>query len=108
MTRATGVTLIADEIQIDWGARIAAAFGESGLDGGSCSIRKELGWRHRSDFSRRRRGEVLNELPHGSESETFACTPLAAAVATEVLQQLETGGWVEKGSLESASVSARR
>ena len=99
VTRATGVTLIADEIQIGLGragSRLLSAsqgwmadlvvLGKS-LGGGIVPISAVVG-----------RGEVLNALPQGSESETFACTPLAAAVAIEVLQQLETGGWIENGA----------
>jgi 4-aminobutyrate aminotransferase-like enzyme len=43
------------------------------------------------------RREVIDALPVGSESETFACTPLAAAVGLEVLDQLTNGPWLARG-----------
>ena len=43
------------------------------------------------------RRDVLDALPLGSESETFACTPLAAAIGLEVMNQLMTGPWLARG-----------
>ena len=97
-TREAGVLLLADEIQIGLGR--AGAFllstkqgwqpdlvvlGKS-LGGGIAPISAVVG-----------RSEVLDALPAGSESETFACTPLAAAVALEVLDQLQSGPWIKRG-----------
>ncbi len=99
VTRATGVTLIADEIQMGLGRAGAQLLSVSqgwqpdlvvlgkSLGGGIVPISAVVG-----------RSDVMSALPVGSESETFACTPLAAAVALEVLNQLETGGWIEQGA----------
>lgn len=38
---------------------------------------------------------LVNGLPAGSESETFAASPLATAVGIEVMQQLRDGPWLK-------------
>jgi 4-aminobutyrate aminotransferase-like enzyme len=97
-TTANGVLMIADEIQMGLGRTGSmllsasqgwqpdlAVLGKS-LGGGIVPISAVVG-----------RAEVIDALPVGSESETFACTPLAAAIGLEVLEQLTTGPWVERG-----------
>ncbi len=99
VTRDAGIVMIADEIQVGLGRAGAillsakqgwqpdlVVLGKS-LGGGIVPISAVIG-----------RSEVLDALPLGSESETFACTPLAAAVAVEVLHQLETGPWIDRGA----------
>lgn len=97
-TAKHGITMIADEIQMglgrcgamllsrnqDWQADLVV-LGKS-LGGGVTPISAVVG-----------RSELLDAIPLGSESETFACTPLAAAVALEVLHQLQCGDWIERG-----------
>lgn len=98
-TRRQGITLIADEIQMGLGRTGAnllsvsqgwqpdmVVLGKS-LGGGIVPISAVIGHR-----------EILDALPPGSDSETFACTPLAAAVATEVLHQLESVDWIQRGA----------
>ncbi|MDX1927087.1 MAG: aspartate aminotransferase family protein [Pirellulaceae bacterium] len=102
LRRATadkGVLLIADEIQMGLGRTGTMLLSTSqgwqpdlivlgkSLGGGIVPISAVVG-----------RAEVMNALPIGSESETFAGTPLAAALALEVLEQLTTGPWLERGS----------
>lgn len=50
------------------------------------------------------RSDVLDALPPGSESETFAASPLATAVACEVIDQLEKGRWFERAGRIGASL----
>jgi len=99
VTRQAGIVLIADEIQIGLGRAGAILLSASqgwqpdlvvlgkSLGGGIVPISAVVG-----------RSEVLDALPAGSESETFACTPLAAVVALEVLNQLQTGPWMARGA----------
>ena len=97
-TAEAGVLLIADEIQMGLGRcgwmllstsqgwqPDLVVLGKS-LGGGIVPISAVVG-----------RCEVLDALPQGSESETFACTPLAAAIGLEVLNQLTTGPWLARG-----------
>jgi 4-aminobutyrate aminotransferase-like enzyme len=98
-TTAFGILLIADEIQVGlgrcgsillsrhqgWNADLVV-LGKS-LGGGVAPISAVVG-----------RREVLESLPPETESETFACTPFASAIAIEVLNQLENGGWIEHGA----------
>jgi 4-aminobutyrate aminotransferase/(S)-3-amino-2-methylpropionate transaminase len=99
LTSKTGILLIADEIQSGLGRCGAwllshrqgwqpdlVVLGKS-LGGGIVPISAVVG-----------RADVLNALPIGSESETFAASPLAAAIAWEVIAQLEFGGWMERGA----------
>ena len=97
-TVETGVLLIADEIQMGLGRTGSMLLSTSqgwqpdlvvlgkSLGGGIVPISAVIG-----------RGDVIDALPVGSESETFACTPLAAAIGLEVLKQLTTGPWLERG-----------
>lgn len=41
---------------------------------------------------------VLDALPSGSESETFAATPMACGVALQVLSELRNGPWIANGN----------
>ncbi len=99
VTRCYGIAMIADEIQVGLGrcgAKLLSAhqgwqadlivLGKS-LGGGIVPISAVLG-----------RDELLDRLPVGTESETFACTPLSAAVAIEVLHQLDQGPWIARGA----------
>lgn len=102
LRRATadkGILLIADEIQMGLGRTGSMLLSTSqgwqpdlvvlgkSLGGGIVPISAVVG-----------RAEVIDALAVGSESETFACTPLAAAIAIEVLEQLTTGPWLARGS----------
>lgn len=98
VTEAHGVLLIADEIQTGLGrcGHLSLAHGQGwqpdllvlgkSLGGGLVPISAVLG-----------RSDVLASLPPQSESETYAASPLATAVALEVLKQLSQGGWIEQG-----------
>ena len=98
-TEENGILMIADEIQMGLGRTGAMLFSASqgwqpdlvvlgkSLGGGIVPISAVVG-----------RSDVIDAIPAGSESETFACTPLAAAIALEVLEQLTTGPWLERGS----------
>lgn len=98
VTAHSSVLLIADEIQMGLG-RAGSMLLSSGqgwqadlvvlgksLGGGIAPISAVVG-----------RGDVLDALPLGSESETFACTPFAAAIGLEVLNQLSSGPWLQRG-----------
>jgi 4-aminobutyrate aminotransferase-like enzyme len=97
-TTECGVLLIADEIQMGLGRAGSMLLSTSqgwqpdlvvlgkSLGGGIVPISAVVG-----------RGEVIDALPVGSESETFACTPLAAAIGLAVLNQLKTGPWIARG-----------
>ena len=94
------ILLIADEVQTGLGrfGHMSLAHGQGwqpdllvlgkSLGGGVAPISAVLG-----------RRDVLESLPLGSESETFAASPLATAVACEVLTQLRTGPWIARGAL---------
>lgn len=100
LTRQHGILLIADEIQTGLGrfGHLSLATGQGwqpdllvlgkSLGGGLIPISAVLG-----------RSDVLESLPIGSESETFAASPLATAVAVEVLEQLTRGPWIERGAV---------
>lgn len=96
-TEKWGVLLIADEIQMglgrtgDWLLSKSQGWladlvvlGKS-LGGGITPISAVVG-----------RADVLDSLPAGSESETFAASPLATAIGREVIHQLETGPWFNR------------
>ncbi len=98
VTRDAGVLLIADEIQTglgrtgDWLCSQAdgwqadlVVLGKS-LGGGMTPIAATIG-----------RSDVLDSIPPGAESETFAATPFACAIALEVLRQLEVAGGMARG-----------
>ncbi len=98
ITQSYGIIMIADEIQVGLGRCGAKLLSENqgwqadlivlgkSLGGGIVPISAVLG-----------RDELLDRLPAGTESETFACTPLSAAVAIEVLHQLDRGPWIARG-----------
>ncbi len=100
ITRQHGILLIADEIQTGLGRfghlSLATAQGwqpdllvlGKSLGGGLVPISAVLG-----------RSDVLERLVVGSESETYAASPLATAVANEVLEQLARGPWIERGAM---------
>lgn len=99
ITQEHQILLIADEIQTGLGrfGHMSLAHGQGwqpdllilgkSLGGGVVPISAVLG-----------RREVLESLLIGSESETFAASPLATAVACEVLEQLQTGPWIKQGA----------
>ncbi len=98
VTLQANVLLIADEIQMGLGRAGSMLLSTSqgwqpdlvvlgkSLGGGIVPISAVVG-----------RSKVIDALPVGSESETFACTPLAAAIGLEVLNQLSNGPWLERG-----------
>lgn len=100
VTQSAGILTIADEIQTGlgrfgnwllstqqgWQADLVV-LGKA-LSGGIAPISAVVG-----------RADVLECLPAGSESETFAGSPLSCAVGLEVLEQLEVGPWMENGKL---------
>ncbi|MEZ6149192.1 MAG: aspartate aminotransferase family protein [Pirellulaceae bacterium] len=99
IARQHGILLIADEIQTGLGrfGHLSLAKEQSwqpdllvlgkSLGGGLVPISAVLG-----------RRDVLECLVVGSESETFAASPLATAVASEVLEQLTCGPWIVRGA----------
>lgn len=99
VTRQHGILLIADEIQTGLGrfGHLSLAKGQGwqpdllvlgkSLGGGLVPISAVLG-----------RSDVLECLVIGTESETFAASPLATAVASEVIEQLTCGPWIEHGA----------
>lgn len=100
ITRQHGILLIADEIQTGLGRfghlSLSKAQGwqsdllvlGKSLGGGLVPISAVLG-----------RSDVLECLVAGTESETFAASPLATAVASEVIEQLTCGPWIERGAM---------
>lgn len=94
ITQQHAILLIADEVQMGlgrcggwllsrrqgWQADLVI-LGKS-LGGGITPISAVVG-----------RADVLDALPAGSESETFAASPLATAIGCEVIDQLESGPW---------------
>ncbi len=97
-TQAAGVLMIADEIQTGLGRCGSWALSQQqgwqpdlmvlgkSLGGGIAPISAVLG-----------RADILDALRPGSESETFAASPLATAVGLEVLEQLQHGPWIANG-----------
>ncbi len=99
VTARRGILMIADEIQMGlgrcghwllsraqgWQADLVV-LGKS-LGGGITSISAVIGQR-----------TLLDHLPPGSESETFAASPLATAVGIEVVQQLRDGPWLARAA----------
>ncbi len=99
-TARRGILMIADEIQMGlgrsghwllsraqgWQADLVV-LGKS-LGGGIAPISAVIG-----------RQELINCLPAGSESETFAASPLATAVGCEVMNQLHTGPWMQRAGM---------
>ena len=98
VTSELGILMIADEIQtgvgrcsnflfsIDQGWLPDVIVLGKSLGGGLLPITATLG-----------RKEVLECLPPGAESETFAGTPLACSVAIEVLRQLQSESHFQRG-----------
>lgn len=98
VTSELGILLIADEIQtgvgrcsnflfsLDQGWLADVIVLGKSLGGGLLPIAATLG-----------RKEVLESLPPGAESETFAGTPLACSVANEVLLQLQSKSHFQRG-----------
>ncbi len=97
VTQRYGVLLIADEIQMGlgrtghwllsryqgWQADLIV-LGKS-LGGGIVPLSAVIGPQ-----------QLVDDLPAGSESETFAASPLAMAIGSEVLNQLATGPWLNR------------
>ncbi len=96
-TREHGILLIADEIQMGLGRSghwlLSQAQGwvpdlvvlGKSLGGGIAPISAVVG-----------SSDILNAIPPGSESETFAASPLATAVGLAVLEQLAHGPWMHR------------
>ncbi len=105
VTQATGMLMIADEIQTGlgrcggwllsqrqgWQPDIVV-LGKS-LGGGVVPLSAVVG-----------RAAVLNAIPSGAESETFAATPLACAVALQVLAELRDRPWIARGEAIGAAL----
>ncbi|MEZ6136295.1 MAG: aminotransferase class III-fold pyridoxal phosphate-dependent enzyme [Pirellulaceae bacterium] len=100
ITKVSGILMIADEIQTGLGRCGSwllstqqqwepdlVVLGKS-LGGGITPISAVVG-----------RADVLDALPLGGESETFAATPLACRVARQVLDELNAGPWIERGQV---------
>lgn len=99
VTARFGIAMIADEIQMGlgrsgqwllsraqgWTADLVV-LGKS-LGGGIAPISAVIG-----------PSALINGLPPGSESETFAASPLATAVGCEVIHQLRSGPWMERAA----------
>ncbi len=98
LTSELGILLISDEVQMglgragDWLLSTAQGWqadlvvlGKS-LGGGLVPISAVVG-----------RAEILDCIPPGSESETYAANPLATAIALEVIRQLRSGPWMDNG-----------
>ena len=97
VTQRYGIVMIADEIQMGlgrcghwllsraqgWSADLVV-LGKS-LGGGITPISAVIGPQ-----------ALINCLPAGSESETFAASPLATAVGIEVMRQLADGPWMQR------------
>ena len=97
-TAEMGVLLIADEIQMGLGRTGSMLLSTSqGWQPDLVILGKSLGGGIVPNSAVVGRSEVIDALPVGSESETFACTPLAAAIGLEVLKQLTTGPWLAHG-----------
>ncbi len=97
-TARLGVLLIADEIQMGLGRTGSMLLSTSqGWQADLVVLGKSLGGGIVPISAVVGRADVIDALPVGSESETFACTPFAAAIALEILQQLTTGPWIERG-----------
>lgn len=97
LTAEHGILMIADEVQTGLGR--AGDWLLSRLQGWSADLvvlGKSLGGGITPISAVVGRAEVLDALPAGSESETFAASPLGTAIALEVLDQLERGPWLER------------
>ncbi len=98
LTQQAGVLMIADEIQTglgrcgDWllssqqGWQADLVVLGKSLGGGIAPLSAVVG-----------RAEILDAIPAGGESETFAATPLACAIAMRVLDALEQEAWMDRG-----------
>jgi 4-aminobutyrate aminotransferase/(S)-3-amino-2-methylpropionate transaminase len=98
LTAQLGILLIADEIQTGLGrcGHMSLALGQGwepdllilgkSLAGGMAPLSAVLG-----------RSDVLECLVAGSESETYAASPMASAIALEVLHQLRDGELIKQG-----------
>ncbi len=107
LTQQHDILLIADEIQTGLGRYGSLSLAHSqgwrpdlliigkSLGGGLVPISAVLG-----------RAVVLESLPIGSESETYAASPLATAVAMEVVHQLCSGPWMARGAELGARLRA--
>lgn len=99
VTTQAGVLLIADEIQMGLGRAGAFLLSQSqGWQADLVILGKSLGGGITPISAVVGRGEVMQSLPSDVESETFACTPFAAAIALEVVKQLREGPWVKAGA----------
>jgi 4-aminobutyrate aminotransferase-like enzyme len=94
-----GILMIADEIQMGLGRSGHWLLSESqGWQADLVVLGKSLGGGITPISAVLGRGEILDALPLGTESETFAASPLATAVGCEVVHQLESGPWLERAA----------
>ncbi len=99
VTRQQNILLIADEIQTGLGRYGSLSLAQAqGCQPDLLVIGKSLGGGIVPISAVMGRAEVLESLAAGSESETYAASPLATAVALEVLQQLSLGPWMARGA----------
>ncbi|MGN6545214.1 MAG: aspartate aminotransferase family protein [Aureliella sp.] len=113
LTDKHGILMIADEVQTGLGR--AGGWLLSRMQGWSADLvvlGKSLGGGITPISAVVGRGEVLDALPTGSESETFAASPLGTAIALAVMDELEHGPWLQRASeigraLEQALLASR-
>ncbi|MCC6509475.1 MAG: aminotransferase class III-fold pyridoxal phosphate-dependent enzyme [Pirellulaceae bacterium] len=97
VTARLGILMIADEIQMglgrcgDWlmsrrqGWQADLVVLGKSLGGGIVPISAVIG-----------PASLIDALPQGSESETFAASPLATAIGCQVIHELASGPWLER------------
>lgn len=98
VTAALGISLISDEIQTGLGrcGSLCVAV-QQGWQPDLVVLGKSLGGGMLPISAVVGRAEILDAIPRGAESETFAATPLACAAAEKVLQLLETTHIIRDG-----------
>jgi 4-aminobutyrate aminotransferase-like enzyme len=97
LTRSHGALVVSDEIQMGLGrlGALSAAI-RDGWDPDLVILGKSLGGGMLPISAVAGRAELLDGLPEGIESETFAAAPLACRIASEVLEILDEESWVER------------
>jgi 4-aminobutyrate aminotransferase-like enzyme len=97
ISRGAGVLMIADEIQTglgrcgDW-----LLSRQQGWEPDLVVIGKSLGGGITPISAVVGRADVLDAIPAGAESETFAASPFACCIALQVLHELQFGPWFER------------
>ncbi|MFO1064839.1 MAG: aminotransferase class III-fold pyridoxal phosphate-dependent enzyme [Pirellulales bacterium] len=92
-----GILLIADEIQVGLGRGGAWLYSHRiGVQADLAVLGKSLGGGVTPISAVVGRRDVLDALPAGCESETFAGSPLGTAVGLAVIEQLEAGPWMRR------------